>query len=50
MTSDNSYLWALKLERNSTLHIHVQHGKSLQRVHCNVEVTDAGEALEYDER
>jgi len=32
MISDNSYLWALKLERNETLHIHVQHGKSLQRV------------------
>jgi len=30
--SDNSYLWAWKLERNETLHIHVQHGKILQRV------------------
>jgi len=34
MISDNSYLWALKLERNETLHIHVQHGKLLQRVQC----------------
>ena len=32
MISDNSYLWAWKLERKETLHIHVQHGKSLQRV------------------
>jgi len=32
MISDNSYLWAWKLERNETLHIHVQHGKSLQHV------------------
>jgi len=32
MISDNSYLWAWTLERNGTLHIHVQHGKSLQRV------------------
>jgi len=30
--SDNSYLWAWKLERNETLHIRVQHGKSLQHV------------------
>jgi len=34
MTSDSSYLWALKLERNETLHMHVQHGKSLQHVQC----------------
>jgi len=32
MISDNSCLWAWKLERNETLHIHVQRGKSLQRV------------------
>ena len=32
MISDNSYLWAWKLERNETLHICVQRGKSLQRV------------------
>ena len=32
MINDNIYLWALKLERNETLHIHVQHGKLLQRV------------------
>ena len=34
MISDNSYLWAWKLERNETLHVHVQHGKLLQRVQC----------------
>jgi len=34
MISDNSYLWALKLERTETLHMHVQHGKLLQRVQC----------------
>jgi len=28
MISDNSYLWALKIERNERLHIYVQHGKS----------------------
>ena len=32
MISDNSYLWAWKLERNETLHIHAQRGKLLQRV------------------
>ena len=32
MISDNSYLWVWRLERNETLDIHVQHGKSLQRV------------------
>jgi len=26
MISDNSYLWAWKLERNGTLHTHIQHG------------------------
>jgi len=30
--SDTSYLWAWKLDRNETLHIHVQHGKLLQLV------------------
>ena len=32
MISGNNYLWAWKLERNETLHIHVQHVKLLQRV------------------
>jgi len=32
MISNNSYSWVWKLERNETLHIHVQHGKLLQRV------------------
>ena len=32
--TDDSYLWALKLERNKKLHIHVQHSKLLQRVQC----------------
>jgi len=49
MISDNSYLWAWKLERNETLHLPVQHGKSLQRVLCYLEVTDDGKALECDE-
>jgi len=34
MTSDNGYLWALKLKRNDTLHIYVQHSKLLQRMQC----------------
>ena len=29
---NNSYLWSGKFERNETLHIHVKHGKLLQRV------------------
>jgi len=48
MTSDNSYLWALKLERNETLHIHMYNMASYCSV-CNVEVPDDGEALECDE-
>ena len=41
MISDNSYLWAWKLERNETLHIYVQHAA--------IEVTDDCKALECDE-
>jgi len=47
MISDNSYLWAWKLERDKALHMHVQHGS-----HCsvyNLEVTNDGKALECDE-
>jgi len=47
MTSDNSYLWALKLERNETLHI--MYNMASYCSVCNVEVTDDGEDLEYDE-
>jgi len=43
MTSDNSYLWALKLERK-----YMYNMASYCSV-CNVKVTDDGEALECDE-
>jgi len=63
MTTDNSYLWELKLERNETLHIMCNvwflssfnaHSTYMYNMAsycsvCNVEVTDDGEALECDE-
>jgi len=46
MISDNSYLWAWKLERNDTLHMYNMASHCSM---CNVEVTDDGEALGCDE-